>query len=247
MEKTYPSKANLSDILKTAFTYWNKTLFYQIAFSLLYFSLFFLGYFFLFRYFGLWDALSPYSELIKTDMPAFNEKMQDVAKLPQTQGFVLGIFILLALINPLNVGFYKIYRKIDLKEPVVMNDLFAGYLGFDFFKFFGFYLFWLIIFSYANSLLMLGAVWVIITLFSVPLMFFMNINTFEGISLTFKGLKKDFSTVLIAVIVGFLFSLSGLLLFGFGFLLTFPFWHAIIYTLYQHIFKENEPKSAIKL
>ncbi len=242
MEKNYPQKAQLSEILKMAFTYWNKTLLYQIIYSLLYFSLFFLGYFFLFRYFGLWDALSPYSDLIKTDMPAFNEKMKEISVLPQTQGFVLGIFILLALINPLNVGFYKMYRKIDLKEPVTLNDLFAGYLGFDFFKFFGFYLFWMIIFSYANSLVLLGAVWIILTVFSVPLMFFMNINTFEGISLTFKALKKDFTTVIIAAIVGVIFSLSGLLLFGLGFLLTFPFWHAIVYVMYQHFFKENEPK-----
>lgn len=247
MEKNYPSKGNLSDILKTAFAYWNKTLLFQLVYSLLYFSLLFMGYFYLFRYFGLWDALAPHAELIKTDMPAFNAKMQEVAMLPQMQGFVFGIFILLALLNPLNVGFYQIYRKIDLKQPVVMNDLFAGYMGFAFFKFFGFYLFWLIIFSYANSLIVLGVVWLILTAFSVPLMFFSNINTFEGIRLTFKALKKDFTTVLIAIIVAIIFSLSGLLLFGFGFLLTFPFWHAVIYALYQQFFREIEPKSAKKL
>jgi len=116
-----------------------------------------------------------------------------------------------------------------------------------FFKFFGFYLFWLIVFSYANSLIILGVVWLIVTVFSVPLMFFSNISTFEGIRLTFKALKKDFSTVLIAVIVAIIFSLSGLLLFGFGFLLTFPFWHAVIYALYQQFFREIAPKSAEKL
>ncbi|QDP85418.1 hypothetical protein FNJ88_07530 [Chryseobacterium sp. SNU WT5] len=242
MEKNYAQKAGLEQILKTAFFYWNKTLFYQVAFSLLYFSLFFLGYFYLFRYFGLWDQVSQHSELFKTDFAAFNKKMEEIALLPQTQGFVLGVFFLSAIVNPLNVGFYKIYRKIDLNEKVEMNDLFAGYLGFDFFKFFGFYLFWIIIFSYANSLILLGFVWIFLTLFCVPLMFFMNVNTFQGIKLTFTGLKQDFTTIVAAVIVGVLFSLAGLLLFGFGFLFTFPFWHAIIYTLYQHIFKENIQK-----
>ncbi|QBO57646.1 hypothetical protein [Chryseobacterium salivictor] len=240
MENNYPQKVSIQKILKTAFTYWNSTLFYQLSFSLLYFSLFFLGYFYLFRYFGLWDEVTQYSELVKTDFPAFNKKMEEIAKLPQTQGFLLGIFFLFALLNPLNVGFYKIYRKIDLKEKVGLNDLFAGYLGFDFFKFFGFYLFWMIVFSYANSLVILGLVWIILTLFSIPLMFFMNVNTIEGIKLTFKGLKQDFTTILISVMIAVLFSLSGILLFGFGFLLTFPFWHAMIYTLYQQFFKENE-------
>ena len=240
MEKNYPQKVGMQEILKTAFSYWNRTLFYQVAFSLLYFSLFFLGYFYLFKYFGLWDEMSQHSELLKTDFPAFNKKMEEVALLPQTQSFLLGIFFLFAFLNPLNVGFYKIYRKLDLNEKVTMNDLFAGYLGFDFFKFFGFYLFWMIIFSYANSLLLLGVVWIIITLFSVPLMFFMNVNTIEGIKLTVKGLKQDFSTIVLSVLVAALFSLSGLLLFGVGFLFTFPFWHAMIYTLYQHNFKEND-------
>lgn len=238
MEKNYPEKAGITQILKTAFWYWNKTLWYQLAYSVLYFSLFLLGYFYLFRYFGLWDEVAKYSELIKTDLPAFNKKIEEIALLPQARNFALGVFFLLALISPLNVGFYKIYRKIDLKEPVSMNDLFAGYLGLDFFKFFGFYLFWIIIFTYANAFVLLGLVWVMITLFSIPLLFFMEVRTFEGISLSLKGLRRNFSLALISIVVGALFSFSGLLLFGIGFLFTFPFWNAVIYALYQHIYKE---------
>ncbi|UOE40933.1 hypothetical protein MTP09_13665 [Chryseobacterium suipulveris] len=238
MENNYPQKTGINLILSQAFSYWNRTLSFQLMYSLLYLSLFFLGYYYFFKYFGLWDEFSQYSELLKTDFPAFNKKMEEIAKLPQTANFTLAIFVLLALIAPLNVGFYKIYRKLDLGEKLVMNDLFAGYLGFDFFKFFGFYLFWIIIFSYANSLLILGVVWIFITIFSIPLLFFMDVKTFEGIGLTIKGLKRDFATVLICLFVGFLFSLSGIFLFGFGFLFTFPFWNAIIYALYQNYFKE---------
>ena len=238
MENNYPQKTGINLILSQAFSYWNRTLSFQLMYSLLYLSLFFLGYYYFFKYFGLWDEFSQYSELLKTDFPAFNKKMEEIAKLPQTANFTLAIFVLLALIAPLNVGFYKIYRKLDLGEKLVMNDLFAGYLGFDFFKFFGFYLFWIIIFSYANSLLILGVVWIFITIFSIPLLFFMDVKTFEGIGLTIKGLKRDFATVLICLFVGFLFSLSGIFLFGFGFLFTFPFWNTIIYALYQNYFKE---------
>jgi hypothetical protein len=37
-------------------------------------------------------------------------------------------------------------------------------------------------------------------------MFFMDVKTFEGIGLTIKGLKRDFVTILISVIVALLFS-----------------------------------------
>lgn len=239
MEKNYPQKEGISAVLSDAFSYWNRTLFYQILYSLLYLSLFYFGYSYLFRYFGLWDEFAQYQDLVRTDLPAFNKKMSEIAKLPQARNFALAVFSLFALINPLNVGFYKIYRKLDLNEKPEFNDLFAGYLGFDFFKFFGFYLFWMIIFTYANSLLMLSVAWFFITLFSIPLMFFMNVKTFEGISLTMKALRRDFVTILISIIVAAIFSVSGILLFGVGFLFTFPFWNAVIYTLYQRNFHEN--------
>ena len=238
MENNDPRKSGIEQILKTAFWYWNKTLIYQLFYSLLYFSLFFIGYFYLFKYFGLWDEFSKYSDLVRTDLPAFNKKMEEIARLPQARNFSLAFFFLLALINPLNVGLYKIFRKIDLKEPISTNDLFAGYLGFDFFKFFGFYLFWIIIFTYANAFLLLGIFWLLITLFSIPLMFFMDVKTFEGIGLTTKALKKNFGMIAIGCVVALIFGLSGLLLFGIGFLLTFPFWNAMVYALYQHIYKE---------
>lgn len=238
MQNNQPPKAGVSEILKSAFFYWNKALFYQLIFSLLYFSLFFLGYFYLFKYFGLWDHIAPYSDLMRTDFPAFSKKMEEVAKLPQTSNFVFGVFFLFAFLNPLNVGLYKIYRKTDLNEKLEINDLFAGYLGFDFFKFLGFYLFWMIVFTYANAIFLLGIVWIFVTLFSVPLLFFMNIKTFEGIRLTVKALRENFITVVICMMVAGIFSFSGILLFGFGFLLTFPFWHAVIYSLYKRFYNE---------
>lgn len=238
MENNVLQKPEPTQILKTAFGYWNRTLLYQLVYSLIYFSLFFIGYFYLFQYFGLWEEFSKHSDLVRTDFPAFNKKMEEIARMPQARNFSLAFFALIALINPLNVGLFKIYRKLDLKEPVSINDLFAGYLGFDFFKFFGFYLFWIIIFTYANALLILGLVWIFVTLFSIPLMFFQSVNTFEGINLSVKGLRKNFGTVILGVFVAMLFSFSGLLLFGFGFLFTFPFWNAMIYTLYQSIYKE---------
>ena len=242
MENNYSKNSPIEEILKSAFTYWKKTLMFQFLYSVLYFSLFILGYFYLFKYFGLWDEIVKNSALVTTDLPAFNKKMEELAKLPEMRNFALAFFVLLALINPLNVSFYKIYRKIDLKQPLVLNDLFAGYLGLDFFKFFGFYLFWIIIFTYANALFLLGIVWIFITLFSIPLLFFMEVKTFEGIGLTVKAIRGNLLTVLVCMLVATLFGLSGILLCGFGLLLTFPFWHAMVYALYQHLYKEIEEK-----
>lgn len=238
MEQNNLPKPGLSNILSDAFRYWNRTLFFQLLYSLLFFSLFFLGYFYLFQRFGLWEEYSKYLEVTQNNIPALNEKMKELAELPQMGSFILAVFVLLALLNPLNVGFYKIYRKIDLGEKPELNDLFAGYLGFNFFKYFGFYLFWFIVFSYGNSLLILGLVWIFITLFSLPLMFFMDLKIFDGIRFSIKGLRKDFPTIVVAMFVALLFGLSGILVFGFGFLFTFPFWNAMIYSLYKHYFKE---------
>jgi hypothetical protein len=242
MKNNYAEKSPIASILKSAFTYWKETLLFQFLYSVLWFSIFFTGYFFLFRYFGLWDEIVKNSALVSTDLPAFNKKMEQLALLPEMRNFALSFFVLLAFINPLNVSFYKIYRKNDLKQPLVLNDLFAGYLGLDFFKFFGFYLFWIITFTYANALFVLGIVWIFITLFSIPLLFFMQVKTFEGIDLTIKALREHLPTILACILVAILFSLSGVLLCGLGLLLTFPFWHAMIYALYQNIFKEIEEK-----
>ncbi len=240
MQNNHPQKTGIAEILKTAFSYWSKTIFYQLVFSLLYFSLFFLGYFYLFHYFGFWEQISQYGDLARTDFPAFNKKMEEISKQPQFPYLILGVFILSALLNPLNVGFYKMYRKIDLKEKVEINDLFAGYRGFDFFKFFGFYLFWMVVFSYANVIFILGIVWIFVTLFSVPLLFFKNVKTFEGIALSVKNIRKDFLTVFVCILFAVVFSFSGILLFGFGFLFTFPFWNAVIYSLYKRFYSDSE-------
>lgn len=239
MENKTASGVGLGQILKTAYGYWSKFFFIHFIYSLLYFSLFFIGYFYLFKYFGLLDEVLKYRHLIETDVSAFNKKIEEIVKLPQARNFALAFFGLLAFINPLNIGLYRIYRKSDLGEKPAVDDLFTGYRGLNFFRYFGFYLFWIIIFSYANSTLILGIVWILITLFSVPLSYFQNVDTFRSIGLTISALRLRFADVIPAVLVALLFTFGGALFFGIGLLLTFPFWHAMIYTLYQKVFTEK--------
>lgn len=238
MQNSTKPDSGLSFILRTAFSYWNRTILYQLLFSFWYFLLLFGGYFYLLQYFGLWDLFMEHKDLVQTDLPAFNKKVEEISRMPQARNFGLAFLFLMALINPLAVGLYSIYRKVELKEKIGFSDVFAGYQGAGFFRFFGFYLFWIIIFTYANAVYILGFVWYLVTLFCIPLMYFMNIRVFEGIALTFKVLKKNFAAVFISVTVALLFSLSGFLLCGFGIFFTFPFIHAMIYTLYRQYFNE---------
>ncbi len=240
-----PGQAGLPEILKRAFRYWSRTLFYQVSYSLLYFSLFFLGYMYLFRHFGLWEALEPYRDLVMTDLPAFNTKAAEIAALPQAQGFVFGVFILLAIISPLNVGFYEMYRKVDAGEKPQLGDLFTGFRGIMFFRFLAFYLFWTIMLSYANIIPLLSLVWLMVTVLSVPLMLFHQAGTFQGIKASFQLLKLQPLAVAGSVVLGILISLSGVFLFGVGLVFTFPFWHAVVYALYSGSITEKSTNTAV--
>jgi hypothetical protein len=87
--------------------------------------------------------------------------------------------------------------------------------------------------------IILPFVWVMITLFVAPLMFFQNKTIFEGIALNWKALKLYFIEILVCVIVAFLFKYIGFTLFLVGGLLTLPFWNAMIHSLYKTIFDEK--------
>jgi hypothetical protein len=170
----------------------------------------------------------------------YAEMMDKIIAYPDFRFFKLLLYFVLVFLYPLNLGFFKIYRKIDLGEKPELKDLFSGYNGSNFFIFAGYYIFWIIIFSYAMQTIVLGILWIFITLFSAPLMFFMDKRILETIGLNFKMLKIYFVEIFVGVFVAFFFKYLGLLFFGIGFLFTFPFYNAMIYALYRNIFTEKE-------
>lgn len=87
--------------------------------------------------------------------------------------------------------------------------------------------------------LFLAVLWVMITVFVAPLMFFSNKRIFEAISLNIQALRKYFLEILVCVIVAVFFRYIGFTLFFVGGLFTFPFWNAMIYSLYKTIFSEK--------
>jgi hypothetical protein len=235
MENKLRRKSNIEKILREAVNYWAMTLNIQIIFSVLYFSIIFLLGFYFFKYYGLQEEFIRLVKISETDIPAAQEGIMKWAKDPNFSSFVIALVLIKAVMFPLNIGLFHIYRKIDDKLPYNISDLYEGFRGFNFFKFFGFAVFWGFINLYAHVSLVLVLFWILVTLFSAPLMFFMNVSIFESIRLTIKAFKIDFFTIFTCSCLAFLFSYVGIMFFFAGILITFPFWNAVIYSMYKSL------------
>ncbi len=232
----------LDSIIKKAYQLWSKTIAYQLIFSLIYFAVLFLVMTFADSKYGILQKyVDIYSVYIKdVDFQKYASSLQSLATTPEYFHFSLYLFGCLIFLFPLNIGFFKIFRKMDLKEPVQFEDLFAGYLGSNFFIYSSYYLFWFIIYMYSMQTIILGVVWVFVTLFVAPLMFFMDKRIFDGIALTIKALKKYPLEIFVGVLLAMVFKYLGFLFFFFGGLFTFPFSIAMIYSLYSRAFREEK-------
>ncbi|MGV4414906.1 hypothetical protein [Chryseobacterium sp. T1] len=233
-----PNKLDLSQLFKSAFAYWSATLRYQLLFTIFYFSVMIIFLVFVYNYLGLYEKVNSFAPLLTTDFPAYQKKLEELGRTEEFKLFTMAFVLIKALVFPLNIGLLQIYRKIDLQEEVSINDLFTGYLGFNFLKFAGYGLFASSIYLIAFSLFPLNFIWILLSFFVSPLMLFANQGIFPALQLNFAALRKNFSTILLCTIVSILFSYSGILMFGIGIVLTFPFWNAMIYALYQQLFNE---------
>ena len=243
MQENYPQKPGLDFILKQAFFYWNKTLLYQILFSIIYGTIFFAVSFYILQRFGIYEqysaALTEYSEV---GIDGFEKLNEDFAAIRSTENFAYALYGLMAVsafLYPLNLGFFQIFKKIDMKEEIGVSDLFVGYNGLNFFRYVSYFVFWYLICEILKITVILPLFWIMITILVGPLMFFHNKNTFEAISLNWKAFKMYFIEILVCTIVAVLFKYIGFALFFVGALLTFPFWNAMIYSLYKTIFNEK--------
>lgn len=233
-----PNKIDLMQIIREAVNYWLATLRYQVVFSIFYFSLLMILGTFAFNYFGLYNKVEAFSNLLMTDQEAFQKKSQELALTPEFQNFVTALIFIKALIFPLNIGLLQIYRNIDMKEEVTINDLFTGYMGQNFFRFLSYGIFANILYFIASSFFPLNFVWVLLSVFVSPLMLFANQGMLKAIQLNFKALQGNFVTIAVICLISIIFSYSGALFFGVGLAITFPFWNATIYVLYKTIFNE---------
>ncbi|KPE51499.1 hypothetical protein [Chryseobacterium indologenes] len=240
MQNRYPQRPGAEFILKQAFFYWNKTLIFQLMFSIVFFAVFFTSMFFFAERYGIWEQNQELAEALKQGSKAYLEKLSELAATENYQMFSYAILGTSVFLYPLNLGLFQIFRKIDLNEKIELGDLFAGYKGANFFKYIGYYLFWAMIYRMGIPTVFLAILWVSVTIFVAPLMFFMNRGIFEAISLNFKALRIYSVQIWIGILVAVVFKYAGFALFLVGGLFTFPFWNAMIYSLYKTIFSEKE-------
>ena len=238
MQQNYPQKAGIDYILKEAFSYWNRTLIFQILFSLIYFSVLFLVLFYFATKFGIFEQYLALGDKLKEGMDAYKNGIKELAANPNFMKFQWVILGTLSFLFPLNLGLFKMFRKLDLGEKPELEDLFAGYSGANFFIYFGYFLFWFTIYSYFAPTIFLGILWVLITLFTAPLMFFMDKRIIETFGINFKALRMFPLEILIGFFVAVAFKYFGILTL-IGAIFTFPFWNAMIYSLYRKIFTEK--------
>lgn len=230
-------KISLDYVIKQSFKYWSSTLFYQLVFTFIYFSTLLIMGRFLMEYYEISPKISSISPLMYTDPDAFTVKFQEILLSENFKYFSMMIILATAIIFPLNIGFFKIYHQIDEKKEVNINDLFVGFSGSNFFKFFGYYLLWGGIYFYLKPLIIPGFLWIVFTIFVAPLLYFTPMNLTEAMKISFKVVASNFFVIAACSVLAIIFSYSGLFVFFFGFLLTFPFWNAIIYTLFKSYFR----------
>lgn len=230
-------KISLDYVIKQSFKYWKSTLFYQLVFTIVYFSsLFILGNF-LANYYEIYPKINEIAPLMSSNPDEFSIKFQEILLSENFKSFSMMTIVVVAIIYPMNIGFFKIYNQIDEKKEINLNDLFAGFSGTNFFKFFGYYLLWGGIYFYLKPLIIPGFLWIMYTIFVAPLLFFTPMNLIEAMKISFKVVAGNFFVIAACSVLAIIFSYSGFFLFFFGLLFTFPFWNAIIYTLFKSYFR----------
>lgn len=231
------AKISLDEVVNQSFKYWKATLKFQFIFGILYFSIAFTFSSFLLNYFEIDEKLNNIIPLALKDIELFMKKAEALTSTKDYKTYEMFFIASLSLVYPLNIGFFKIYTLIDEKKNIASNELFEGYNGSAFFKFLGYFLFWGIInYFLKKTFFPASFLWVFITIFVGPLLYFTPMKMLEAINLSAKVALANWAIVLPCAIIAFLFSYSGFLLFFVGFLFTYPFWNAIIYTLFKRFF-----------
>lgn len=233
----------INHAIKNAFRIWNASLSYNVIFSIFYFSILIVLASFAFNYFGIHEEVSAFAPLMQSDPDAFMEKMKALLETESYTQFLLSLIFIKALVFPLNMGMLNIYHQKATNNPSTISSLFVGYQGIRFFRFLGYAIFW-------NSFYFIipgpfKIIWVLLCFFIAPIMFFLNQNFYKAIALSFQIMKGKILLVIACTVVASLVSYSGILIFGFGIVLTFPFWNAMIYSCFSQIFLLNSNFSKI--
>lgn len=227
-----------------SFELWRKAMKYNILFSLVYYGVFILLIIGAGNYVGFWEKYWEITPHLSEDVALFFKKYTELMTSKVGQLMVIFQQMGLVLVSPLWVGLLAILRKITLGETLHFSDLFVGYNGGAFFKYAGFCFFSTMISSAMGLYSLLGVVlmllWTMQTMLVFPIMFFKKEPMGIAMIMSFQAMREHFFPMLVMTIVGTLLMYSGLIFFWVGILFTMPFWAAMIFSLYQQIFNNEE-------
>lgn len=238
-------KIGVEKILGEAIDYWKAVMRYNLLFSVLYFFLYLVLVYGVANYTG---AMQKFSSLYPiTDPQIYLERMKTLMQTEEMMFFSLLVTICSGLVYPLHIGFFKIFKKIDDKEEPMFADLLEGFQGINFIKYAAYYIFWVMIYNSFKGLtgtyfflFFIPIFWVMMTLCVPPLMYFRGVPLGISLMWSFQVMRKNFLLMFLVVMASVVISYLGLFLFLVGYALTFPFWNAMIYTLYKNIFAQEK-------
>lgn len=189
-------------------------------------------------------SLSPgtMKEIIESYKSGNVEEIQDIISTSHefnmtTQGIsTLASFVGSALLYPLTAGLVYINHKHNSGKEISFMDLLIGYKQ----NTLHLILYGLIISFLAGIgtlfCILPGIYFYLVGFVGLPIVFFGNKTTSEGLRESFKYTKENFGLALTVGFIGLLISISGILLCGMGILFTFPFIYSASYSLYCAIF-----------
>jgi len=240
--KEMSKKNSIEQVLKESFELWKSTIKYNTLFSLLYFGLLMVFVNTILVYTGVLEKIVALYPIMFKNPEIFQHRVEALAETEEFSSAVLVIIICKGLIYPLHIGLLKIFRKMENKEEVFINDLFDGYSGINFFKYASYYIAWIMIYNFAMQFVVLGFFWVMATLFIPFLMYFRQEPMGTALLWNFKLLKSNFILLFLCILFALLFSYVGILVFFVGYIFTFPFWCSMIYVLYKYLVERVEIK-----
>ncbi|MDO5607885.1 MAG: hypothetical protein Q4G08_05450 [Capnocytophaga sp.] len=205
--------------------------------------------------FGLYILLFPF--ITGTSVEGFAQLLKNdpegLQKLISSNRFYINTSVFSLLINcilaPLSAGYYLSFQKVSQSQTPTLKDVFSYFNSPYTARILGYVLlltaikeslFWLLTSLGMPSLHMsLVLILNLLFTFTVPLLIFHDFSIFRAMGNSSSRASMVLFFVFLALVIGFIGAASGLLLFGFGFVLTLPFFYAIKYVLYLMIWKTN--------
>lgn len=140
--------------------------------------------------------------------------------------------LFLLLLTPLYVGLIYMVNKFNTKNPIEFSDLFIGYRQ-NFVNILIYSLISGIISSIAMAFCFLPFFFVYpFLLIGYPILLFENSSAMEALNKSFAIAKENYGVFLLTGFLGMLISAAGIILCGFGIILTAPFIMIVMYSTY---------------